>query len=122
MVTAAGEVLARRKFVTVADVCVGLGWLASRNVDRWRQGRVPDLESLLPVHDDKLAQLPVILQRWAEANALKPVETDYVAATRDRRQLRFTSAGDPATECAWRTHWVSAELSAPQQERMAAAA
>ena len=121
MVTAAGEVLARRKFVTVADVCVGLGWLASRNVDRWRQGRVPDLESLLPVHDDKLAQLPVILQRWAEANALKPVETDYVAATRDRRQLRFTSAGDPATECAWRTHWVSAELSAPQQERMAAA-
>ena len=120
MVTAAGEVLARRKFVTVADVCVGLGWLASSNVDRWRQGRVPDLESLLPVHDDKLAQLPVILQRWAEANALKPVETDYVAATRDRRQLRFTSAGDPATERAWRTHWVSAELSAPQRERMTA--
>lgn len=120
VVTAAGEVLARRKFVTVADVCVGLGWLASSNVDRWRQGRVPDLESLLPVHDDKLAQLPVILQRWAEANALKPVETDYVAATRDRRQLRFTSAGDPATERAWRTHWVSAELSAPQRERMTA--
>ncbi len=120
MVTAAGEVLARRKFVTVADVCVGLGWLASSNVDRWRQGRVADLESLLPVHDDKLAQLPVILQRWAEANALKPVETDYVAATRDRRQLRFTSAGDPATERAWRTHWVSAELSAPQRERMTA--
>jgi hypothetical protein len=121
VVTAAGEVLARRKFVTVADVCVGLGWLASRNVDRWRQGQVPDLESLLPVHGDRLAQLPVILERWAEANALRPVETDYVAATRDRRQLRFTSAGDPATECAWRTHWVSAELSAPQQERMAAA-
>jgi hypothetical protein len=120
VVTAAGEVLAQHKFVTVADVCVGLGWLASSNVDRWRQGRVPDLESLLPVHDDKLAQLPVILQRWAEANALKPVETDYVAATRDRRQLRFTSAGDPAAERAWRTHWVSAELSAPQHERMAA--
>jgi len=120
VVTAAGEVLARRKFVTVADVCIGLGWLTSSHVDRWRQGRVPDLESFLPVHDDKLAQILVILQRWAEATALRPVETDYVAATRDRRQLRFTSAGDSAAERAWRTHWVSAELSAPQRERMTA--
>lgn len=120
MVTAAGEVLARRKFVTVADVCIGLGWLTSSHVDRWRQGRVPDLESLLPVDGDKLAQVLVIIQRWAEATALKPVETDYVAATRDRRQLRFACAGDSAAERAWRTHWVSAELSAPQRERMTA--
>jgi hypothetical protein len=120
VVAAAGEVLAQRNFVTVADVCIGLGWLTGSHVDRWRQGRVPDLESSLPVHDGRLAQIPVILQRWAEANALKPVETDYVAASRDRRPLRFTSAGDPAEERAWRTHWVSPELSAVQQERMAA--
>ena len=117
---AAAEALAQRKFVTVADVCIGLGWLHSRQVASWRQGRVPELEQFLPVHDDKLASIPVHLRRWAEANGLKPVETDYVAATRDRRQLRFTSGGDPATERAWRTHWVSPELSTPQQERMAA--
>jgi len=117
---AAEEALAERKFVTVADVCIGLGWLHSRHVDSWRQGRVPELEQFLPVHDDKLASIPVYLRRWAAANGLKPVETDYVAATRDRRQLRFTSGGDPAAERAWRTHWVSPELSAPQQERMAA--
>ncbi|HWG12736.1 MAG TPA: DUF2293 domain-containing protein, partial [Streptosporangiaceae bacterium] len=76
--------------------------------------------SSLPVHDGRLAQIPVILQRWAEANALKPVETDYVAASRDRRQLRFTSAGDPTAERAWRTHWISPDLSARQEERMAA--
>jgi hypothetical protein len=117
---AAGEVLAERKFVTAIDVCIGLGWLTSSHVDRWRQGRVQDLESMLPVPDDKLAQVLVTLQQWAETNALKPVETDYVAASRDRRQLRFTSAGDPAAERAWRTHWVSSELSTAQQERMAA--
>jgi hypothetical protein len=117
---AAEEALAERKFVTVADVCIGLGWLHRRHVDSWRQGRVPDLEQFLPVHDDKLASVPECLRQWAEANGLKPVETEYVAATRDRRQLRFTSGGDPATERAWRTHWVSPELSAPQQERMAA--
>ncbi|HWG14003.1 MAG TPA: DUF2293 domain-containing protein, partial [Streptosporangiaceae bacterium] len=89
---AAGETLARRNFVSVIDVCVGLGWLTSRQLDRWQQGHVPDLESFLPVHGERLAQLPAYLQRWAEANALKPVETDYVAASRDRRQLRFTAA------------------------------
>jgi hypothetical protein len=117
---AADEVLARRKFVTVADVCIGLGWLTSSHVERWQQGRVPNLESMLPVPGDKVAQVLVTLQRWAEANALKPVETGYVAASRDRRPLRFTSAGDPAAERAWRTHWVSAEMSATQQERVAA--
>ena len=120
MVAAAKEALAGHKFVTVVDVCIGLGWLHSRHVDSWRNGRVPDLESFLPVHGDKLARIPGYLEHWAEANGLKPAETPYVAATRDRRQLRFTSAGDPATERAWRTHWISPGLSAPQQERMAA--
>ena len=70
---AAEEALARRKFVTVADVCIGLGWLHERHVDSWRQGRVSDLEYFLPVHDDRLAQIVVYLQRWAEAHGLKPV-------------------------------------------------
>jgi hypothetical protein len=117
---AAEKALAQRKFVTAADVCIGLGWLTSRHVDRWRQGQVPDLESSLPVPGDKLTQIPVIIQRWAEANGLKPVETDYVAASRDRRPLRFTATGDSAAERAWRTHWVSPELSAAQRERMTA--
>lgn len=117
---AAEEALARCNFVTVVDVCIGIGWLTSSHVDRWRQGRVPVLESSLPVHGEKLTQILVALQRWAEANALKPVETDYVAASRDRRQLRFTSAGDPTAERAWRTHWVSPGLSTSQRERMTA--
>jgi hypothetical protein len=117
---AAEEALARRNFVTMVDVCVALGWLTSSHVDRWRQGRVPDLESSLPVHGEKLAQVPVVLRRWAEVHSLEPVETDYVAGSRDRRQLRFTRASDPAAERAWRTHWVSPELSTSQRERMTA--
>jgi hypothetical protein len=120
VVAAAEEALARRKFVTAVDVCIGIGWLHSSNVDDWRHGRVSELEEFLPVHDDRLAWILLYLRRWAEANGLKPVETDYVAGTRDRRELRFTFDGDPAEERAWRMHWVSAELSAPQRERMAA--
>jgi hypothetical protein len=118
--TAAEEALARRNFVTMVDVCIGIGWLTSSHVDRWRQGRVPDLESSLPVHGDKLTRILVALQRWGKGKALEPVETDYVAASRDRRQLRFSTASDPATERAWRTHWVSPELSPSQRDRMAA--
>jgi hypothetical protein len=121
VVAAAEEALARQRFVSVIDVCIGLGWLHARHVESWRNGRVAKLEQFLPVRDDRLAQLAVCLQHWAEANGLKPAETDYVAATRDRRRLRFTAAGDPAAEGAWRTHWVSPELPAPQGERMAAA-
>jgi len=117
---AAEQALARCEYVTVAEVCIGLGWLHDRHVDAWRQARVADLESFLPVHDDRLAQVVVYLQRWAEANKLTAVETDYVAATRDRRELRFTTSGNSETERAWRTHWVSAELSAPRRERMTA--
>jgi hypothetical protein len=117
---AAGEALAQRNFVTMADVCIGIGWLTSSHVDRWRQGRVPALESSLPVPGEKLTQVLITLRRWAEDHALEPVETDYLAATRDRQPLRFTAAGDPAAERAWRTHWISPELSARQRERMTA--
>ncbi len=115
VVAAAEEALARQKFVSVIDVCVGIGWLHGSHVDSWRRGRVPELEHFLPVDDGRLASVRAYLRRWAEANGLKPVETDYVAGTRDRRPLRFTAAGDPATERAWRTHWISPELSAPSR-------
>jgi hypothetical protein len=118
VMAAAQEALARQKFVTPVDVCVGLGWLHSRHVDSWRQGRAASLADLLPVSDDKLAQLLEYLQRWAETNGLKPSDTDYVAATRDRRPLHFTADADLAAESAWRTHWIPADLPAPARERI----
>ena len=50
---------------------------------------------------------------------LKPSETAYVARTRDRRPLRFSKSGDPAIERAYRTHWVSPELSERKRARLA---
>jgi hypothetical protein len=116
--SAAEQALARQKYVTPVDVCVGIGWVASVRVDDWRQGRVVTLERLLPVHDDKLAEFMEYLQRWAAAKGLKRTETEYVAATRDRRTLRFTDEGGPAAELAWRTHWVSFDLTDKQSERI----
>ena len=41
-----------------------------------------------------------------------------MTATRDQRPLRFTADGDQATERAWRTHWMRADLPEATRERL----
>jgi hypothetical protein len=121
VVAAAVEALRRQKFVSAVDVCVGLGWLHGTAVTSWRQGRVDRLEECLPVQADRVSQVHEYLRSWAQRQGLTATETDYIAATRDRRQLRFTREGDPAAEQAWRATWAAADLPARQRERISAA-
>src|SRR6266702_1415646 len=58
-------------------------------------------------------------RRWARARGLQPSETAYVARTRDRRALRFSASNDPGIEQAYRTHWISPELSERKRDRLA---
>jgi hypothetical protein len=58
------------------------------------------------------------LHRWAQRAGLRPTEATYLAATRDRRPLRFTADGEPAAEQGFRTHWVSPELSEAKREAL----
>jgi hypothetical protein len=116
---AAEAALARQKFVTPVDVCVGIGWLHKSNVEDWRRGRVDDLDYFLPVHDDRLIDLILYVHQWAQEHGLTRTDTEYVSATRDRRPLRFFSNGDPLEEAAWRSQWVSADLPAAQRQRIA---
>lgn len=118
VVTAAEATLARQEYVTALDVLAGLGWLPWTLVERWRQGRVDYLERLLQVHPDRRAAALGYLRDWAQRSGLKPAETDYVAATRDRRRLRFTADGDAAAERAYRTHWISPTVSEVRRERL----
>jgi hypothetical protein len=50
--------------------------------------------------------------------ALTPTQGEYVSRTRDRRPLRFSANADPAIERAYRTHWVSTDLSEKERERV----
>lgn len=119
VVAAAEAALATRKFVTAIDVFVGIGWLQPRQVDKWRQGRITYLERVAQANLKKLSAAMKFFRRWAEARGLKPSETAYVARTRDRRHLRFSKSGNPGIERAYRTHWVSPELSEKKRERLA---
>ena len=115
---AAEAALADREFVAPVDVLMGVGWLQPGVVDRWRQGRVEYLEAAAQVDPSKLSAAMAAFRRWTERHGLQPSETEYVARTRDRRRLRFTSSGDPAIERAYSTHWVSPELSERKRERL----
>ena len=119
MESAAAAALAKRKFVTPVDVCVGIGWLQECNLDDWRRGRVDDLEYFLPVHDERLIDLIMYLHEWAQARGLTRIDADYVSATRDRRRLRFFTDGEPIErEAAWRSQWISADVPAERRERI----
>ena len=98
VVAAAETALARQKFVTPIDVCLGIGRLQPPNLDDWRHGRVDDLDYFLPAHDDRSVAFLVHLAEWATAKGLKRVQADYVSATRSRRPLRFTSPDEPTIE------------------------
>ena len=111
VVRAAEAALAERKFVTAIDVLVGVGWLEPRRVDEWRQGLVDYLERVTVANLGKISPAMDSFRAWAQARGLKPSETAYVARTRDRRPLRFSKSGNPEIERAYRTHWVSPELS-----------
>jgi hypothetical protein len=59
-----------------------------------------------------------LLSRWAKEKGLSPVDTPYIAASRDRGELRFTAAFDDGVERACRTHWVSPGLSERSRQSM----
>jgi hypothetical protein len=119
VVGAAEATLAARQVVSPLDVLLALGWLAPSDVAAWRQGRIETLEEALTVSPAKLSAALLLLERWAHRCGLAASETAYVARTADRRTLRFSEHGDPAVERAYRTHWLSSELSAAARERLA---
>lgn len=115
---AAEAVLAELQYVTPIDVLIGVGWLTSSAVDRWRQGRVDDLEPLIQVNLDKISTAMAAFRRWGEGRGLLASEAAYIARTRDRRALRFTSTGGPALEASFRTRYTSPELSEAKRRRL----
>lgn len=116
---AAEDALADRKYVSPIDVLLGIGWLNPSTLKDWRLGRVDCLERVLQVNPSRLSEAMRLLRSWAVAKRLQPSETHYVARTPARQRLRFSVSGNDAIEEAYRTHWVSSELSEQKRERLA---
>ncbi|MGH3875058.1 MAG: hypothetical protein ACRDSR_26775 [Pseudonocardiaceae bacterium] len=119
VVRAAKAALAEKRYVSAIDVFLGLGWLVPAHLDQWRRGQVQCLERVVQASLPTLSTAMRLFRRWAQRRGLLPRETGYVTWTRDRRPLRFSVSAAPEIERAYRTHWVSPELSAATRERLA---
>ncbi|MEW2383027.1 hypothetical protein AB0873_13215 [Micromonospora sp. NPDC047707] len=98
VVSAAEQALRRQRYVSPLDVLTGMGWVPLGLVTDWRQGRAPYLEAAAAVSADRLADALEVFRRWVASRGLRPSQVNYLAATRDRRPLRFTAAGDPTLD------------------------
>jgi hypothetical protein len=104
--------------VTAIDVLVGIGWLTTPQVDRWRRGQVDYLERVVAANLSKDSTAMGAFRHWAQKEGLKPSESAYLSRSRDHRPLRFSKSGDPRIEAAYRTHWVSPALPESKQARL----
>ena len=116
---AAEAELAARHFVSAIDILVGIGWLDSGAVERWRRGQIDCLEEAIQTDPSRISEAMRLFRAWATAGGLSASETVYVDRTPRRQTLRFSRSGNPAIEASYRTHWVSPELSEKKRERLA---
>ena len=116
VVATAEAALAERQVVTAIDVLLGIQWLQPGQIEDWRRGRLPYLEAAVAANLHKISAAMKLFRGWGQRRGLAPSETAYVSRTGDRRPLRFSKSGEEAIERAYRTHWVSAELSLAKRE------
>ncbi len=116
---AAEAALAAKRFAAPVDVLVGIGWLDPGSAERWRRGQIDCLEGVVRANLSRISEAMRLFRSWATAKGLVASPTDYVARTPRRETLRFSRSGDAAIEAAYRTHWVSPELSEKKRERLA---
>ena len=108
---AAEAALAAKRFVSPIDILLGIGWLDPGAAERWRRGQIDCLERAVQANLSRVSEAMRLFRSWATAKGLFASPTDYVARSPRREGLRFTRSGDNAIEAAYRTHWVSPELS-----------
>lgn len=119
---AATAALQQQGYVAAIDVMVGIGWLKPSHVLEWRTRRLPFLERGIQANLKRISEAMRLFAAWAQQAGLRPSTADYVARTAARERLRFSKSGEPAIEEAWRTHWVSPELSEAKRARAEAKA
>ena len=119
VVRAAEESLAGQGYAAPIDVLVGIGWLSSSAVQRWRQGQIDFLEREVQANLSRVSEAMHCFQSWATKKGLHPSETRYVARAPTRPALRFSKSGQPSVERQYCTHWVSPELSDKRRQKLA---
>ncbi len=104
--------LAQKGYVSAIDILLGTGWLSEGLLKDWRNGRIDYLERVVQANLSKITSAMVLFRDAARDRGLNASETVYFMKTSGpKRELKFSKSGDPSIEKAYRTHYVSPELS-----------
>lgn len=123
VIHAAEAALFRKKYVSAIDVFIGMEALTPEHVAAWRKGRPDSLERVIHLNLKKMSLCMKTFRKWAAARKLEPSVTAYVGKTRwGKRDLQFSKSGHPVIELAYRTHFISSELSERKREALDPAA
>jgi hypothetical protein len=108
VVRAVSEILAKDKVISPVEVFVRMRLLSKENLEEWRFGRIPYLESVIRCNLSRASRVLRILRFHAHDLNLKPSHTAYVTWGKGRRiPLYFTKKGDPNLEEAYSRHFVA---------------
>jgi hypothetical protein len=118
VIEAAEAALTSQGYVCAIDVLTGIRWLDLATLQRWQQGQLACLEAGIQTHSQKVAAAMALFWSWASERGLHESEADYFARNPSRTPLQFSESGDAALERRYRIHWLSAELSERQRDRL----
>lgn len=73
--TAAEAALAAKNYVSCIDVLVGMGWLNTEQVERWRRGQIAYLERVVQANLSRISEAMKLFRAWARGKGLLASET-----------------------------------------------
>lgn len=119
VVQAAEAALSNQNYVSVIDLFYGMRLLLPMHVDSWRKGQIGTLEEMVQGGPTKISSSIELLQGWARQKGLIPSEAQYLRQGRAGAiSLQFSRTGDPELEKAYRTYFVSPELSERKRQQL----
>jgi hypothetical protein len=94
-------------YVCSVDILLQLDYLAKKDYEDWRFGRVDYLEKVCNINLGKLTLINKLIRKYSSELDLKSSWTGYNQFGKGiKRQLRFSKSGDKTIEDSYATHYI----------------
>ncbi|RKQ33267.1 hypothetical protein [Oceanobacillus halophilus] len=111
----ANQLVAKKGYVSPADLLVQMERLTPKQLEDWRFKRIPYLEKVTLGNLSKMNHILSTLKKYADENNLKPSITVYKSWGKGaKRTLQFSKKGNPNLEKLYATHYVSRNIGSRQ--------
>jgi len=94
-------------FVCAVDILMQLDYLAKKDFEDWRFGRIDYLEKVCKINLSKLTLINKLIRKYSTELNLKSSWTGYNQfGNRGKNHLRFSKSGDKTIEDRYATHYI----------------